>query len=506
MQPAGKRISHAYLICATPRTGSTLLQEALQFTKVAGNPLEYFGLPEAHWLKELKDEPGETYVEKVLAAGTTENGVFGAKVLGHQFRPMIARLRAHCGDRTTPVAPFLRQVLPDLRYILVRRADKLGQAVSAEIAQQTAVWHQVEYDRRKAPAKEAAFDYDHIGVFVRANEAYDRQWQDYFAANAITPLVLDYEDLATRYVDTVYKVLAFLDLPTNVAVRRPRLEKQADERSREWMERYRTMSEQEAAAGAERLTTREAFEQAIQHHKHGRTREAEALYLAVLRAEPDHLDGLHNLGLLRLEEGKAEAAEALLAKVLENLPNSPRLLNNYGVALDTLKRHEDAARHFRRALDITPAYPECHNNLGNALQLLGRYDDAVAHYECAVSLRPDYVDAHRNLGRALLNRAAACRARARAHFEKSLALKPGDAEAYCGLGMAHQAQGEFDESVTCFAKAIAIDPGHVEARQHLEATIAAADRQARAAGAARAAAAISATQLVEAPDAERGAA
>src|SRR5215217_620949 len=37
----------AYLVCATPRSGSTLLCETLRETEVAGNPLEFFeALPE----------------------------------------------------------------------------------------------------------------------------------------------------------------------------------------------------------------------------------------------------------------------------------------------------------------------------------------------------------------------------------------------------------------------------------------------------------------------------
>jgi LPS sulfotransferase NodH/Tfp pilus assembly protein PilF len=508
MKSAEKQILNAYLICATPRTGSTLLQEALHFTYIAGNPLEYFGLSQQHWMDELKGESGDTYIEKVLSSGTTSNGVFGAKILGYQFRPMIEFLRDHYRDHETKLAPFLDKVFPNLRYIWMRRRDKVAQAMSESIAAQTLIWQQVEYNPTKIPAKEPVFDFQNIDEYFKLQEAYDRQWQEFFAQNRITPLILDYEDLASNYLESVYKVLTFLDLPTNVPIRRPRLARQANAASRDWKERYHAMSLEERAASPAiaGLTPSQAFEQAVQLHKRGRAREAEELYVAVLRAEPDHLDALHNLGLLRLEEGKAREAESLLGQVLAKLPNSARLLNNYGVAVDALKRHETAVKHFRRALQITPNYAECHNNLGNALQGLGRHEEAQRHYLRALSLRPDYVDAHRNLGRALLNQATACRARAVAHFEKTLTLKPEDADAYCGLGTAHLALNQFDKAITCLAKAIAINPEHAEARQQLAATAAAAEQQARTVAEADATKGKSNLQLADDPKTERGAA
>ena len=247
------------------------------------------------------------------------------------------------------------------------------------------------------------------------------------------------------------------------------------------MERYRAMANEMrgGSAATDAGPPAQAFEQAVQFQKQGRTREAEELYLAVLGQEPEHLDALHNLGLLRLEAGNPSEAEVLLARVLAKAPQSPRLLNNYGVALDSLKRHEVAIKYFARALQLSPDYAECHNNIGNALQMLGRHDDALRHYQLALTLKPDYVDAHRNLGRALLNIANVYRARAIAHFEKSLSLKPQDAEAYCGLGIAHQALNQFDNAVTFLAKAIAIDPQHVEARQQLALTTSIAQQSSR---------------------------
>src|SRR3954451_23820784 len=105
----------SYLVCATPRSGSTLLCHLLDSTGVAGHPDEYFealrhsGLPrqpheyfdphrhaniiERLAFREMPDgtprapdplwrpETYDRYLQSVLERGTTPNGVFGAKLM-----------------------------------------------------------------------------------------------------------------------------------------------------------------------------------------------------------------------------------------------------------------------------------------------------------------------------------------------------------------------------------------------------------------------------------------
>src|SRR4051794_39995083 len=121
-------IERAYLICATPRSGSTLLCELLKATGVAGRPEEYFetlratGVPRQPrpYFEDVADpavldllSPGEP-VEPETAfdpaagrrAGTTPNGVFGAKVIVESpRRPVAAAGRALARGRA-PEAPL----------------------------------------------------------------------------------------------------------------------------------------------------------------------------------------------------------------------------------------------------------------------------------------------------------------------------------------------------------------------------------------------------------------
>src|SRR5689334_7412240 len=101
----------SYLVCATQRSGSTLLCELLKGTEVAGVPEEFFealrttGLarqPRQYFVgSELSEvvqqlpplqagraeKPGdfEGWFAYALQRGTTTNGVFGAKMMWNYF-------------------------------------------------------------------------------------------------------------------------------------------------------------------------------------------------------------------------------------------------------------------------------------------------------------------------------------------------------------------------------------------------------------------------------------
>src|SRR5277367_5793711 len=83
------RHAESYLICATPRTGSSLLCGLLRSTEVAGKPESYFRQPDerswaAQWGIISPSDGGYSYADYLAAAlncGRTENGVFGARIM-----------------------------------------------------------------------------------------------------------------------------------------------------------------------------------------------------------------------------------------------------------------------------------------------------------------------------------------------------------------------------------------------------------------------------------------
>jgi LPS sulfotransferase NodH len=246
---ASPRLS--YLVCATPRSGSTLLCETLIETGVAGRPREYFerlpgsGLPRQprEYLSGVADadidrllpptRPGPglpPFAERLAAAlqeGTTENGVFGAKLMWGYAKPFLD---------DTGGAP--EDVLPDLRYVLVTRRDKLRQAMSLWRALQTQVWNAGDEDGASedgGPAYcRAAID------ALRARLAADEEaWRRWFAARGCRPLELVYEQFAARPAAAAAAVLEHLRIPAPGDLRPPAaLRRQADALTEDWVRRH----------------------------------------------------------------------------------------------------------------------------------------------------------------------------------------------------------------------------------------------------------------------------
>jgi LPS sulfotransferase NodH len=258
----------SYLVCATPRSGSTLLCKALEQTGVAGHPEEFFeakretGAP-AHGSDYLWDapgvdlqallgddpeppapdysalSPGEDYREhlkRALARGTTDNGVFGAKIMwGHRadFLP-LARTLEELHDM--PERELLAALFPNLSYVWVRRGDTVRQAVSLWKAIQTQSWRSGQYGGR---AHEPVYHFEAVHHLRRMLERNDTAWGRWFEERGIRPLELSYERIAADPATAVTTVVGFIgvdagDLPEPQAP----TERQADVVSDDWVARY----------------------------------------------------------------------------------------------------------------------------------------------------------------------------------------------------------------------------------------------------------------------------
>ncbi len=182
------------------------------------------------------------------------------------------------------------------------------------------------------------------------------------------------------------------------------------------------------------------LKQAAALQREGRLAEAERLHAEILRAEPEHLESLRLLGVLRHQQGRHEEAIALIERALAGEPSSAPALSNLGSALHSLGRHAEALAAYDRAIAIGPASAEILNNRGNALQALGRHADALAAYDRALALRPGYARALNHRGAALtaLNRVA----EAAASFAAATAIEPGYAEAHLNHAFARLALGD----------------------------------------------------------------
>jgi len=116
---------------------------------------------------------------------------------------------------------------------------------------------------------------------------------------------------------------------------------------------------------------------ATEHHRAGRTAEAERLYRDVLDASPGHPDALHLLGVLALQSGRADEAVDRIAQAVAGDDGSPLFHANLGHALHASGRHREAAMSFARALTLLTNEGEGWGNVGALANLIRRYDDDI---------------------------------------------------------------------------------------------------------------------------------
>ena len=261
-------------MCATPRSGSTLLCEALESTGVAGRPREYFeelketGVPrrprEYFWGLRSPDvlrllphdsqldgnaeqratwdrDDYARHLAASLAQGTTPNGLFGAKLMWSYFPDFLELMRGIPRFGGMGDGSLLNTAFPDLHYVFISRSDKVRQAVSLWRALQTWVWRDRDGPSGEGPADERSiYSFDAIGHLLDQLRRHEDAWRGFFFRIGRQPLQLYYEDIAGDLEACVGRVLDELHIerpPGPLKVEKG-MHRQSDDLSESWVQNY----------------------------------------------------------------------------------------------------------------------------------------------------------------------------------------------------------------------------------------------------------------------------
>lgn len=230
----------SYLVCGTPRSGSSLLCEALKNTGIAGNPEEYFWQgDEPFWSRRWRVSNYADYMTKAIEQGTTQNGVFGAKIMWGYFDDFVGKLKQIPVYQNVDLPALLPRVFPNLHYVWITRRDKVRQAISFWKAIETNVWSWSS-DESPVPAKEPAFNYEAIQSLEQEIMAHEAAWRQYFELCRVEPLVVVYEELVPAVEETARQVLQFLgiNVPPGLVFAERKLKRQADAITEAWIKAY----------------------------------------------------------------------------------------------------------------------------------------------------------------------------------------------------------------------------------------------------------------------------
>jgi len=214
-----------YLLCSTPRSGSTMIAGALRGTGVAGDPLEYLN-PRLMWgwARRSGCSPSAfdvlDYLRQIESLRTSPSGVFGMKVHSYQL-PLI------WGKDWVAMKDFLARF--DHLVFLTRR-DKLAQAVSLYRAQATQLW--TSEDRlfldKDDPRlrKKVGFNAGLIASSLHQVARGEAGWASLFQASGRSATMIEYEAAIEDMPGALQPVFDLLGL-TDVAPAAPGLTKQA---------------------------------------------------------------------------------------------------------------------------------------------------------------------------------------------------------------------------------------------------------------------------------------
>lgn len=151
-------------------------------------------------------------------------------------------------------------------------------------------------------------------------------------------------------------------------------------------------SDEEKARKAElHGTVRKTFLKADTHLSRSEFDEAEPLLLAVIEADPSHLEAHHKLGLMFMKKGDFPQAELYFSKLV-NLKQDPVYFSNLGASLYQQQRLIEAAEAYENAISLDDRRAERLQSLGQVYFELGEDEKALHYFERAARRKPKDVE------------------------------------------------------------------------------------------------------------------
>ncbi len=241
----------AYIICTSPRSGSTLLCRVLSEAGNAGVPESYFHESSlSEWLLDYGLDQtafvtSKDALEAVFLAAVEEgkgkSEVFGLRLQRQSAAFFLKQLEVlfpfQPDDMSRIEAAFGKTLLVHLT-----RENKLDQAISYVRAQQSGLWHMApdgtEIERLSHP-KDSLYDRAAIERQLVLSEQMDEEWCAWFDREGVRPVRITYEELAADPYATVRDLLAKLGhIQEQKAGGTPPTVKLADETNQEWARRF----------------------------------------------------------------------------------------------------------------------------------------------------------------------------------------------------------------------------------------------------------------------------
>ena len=192
------------------------------------------------------------------------------------------------------------------------------------------------------------------------------------------------------------------------------------------------------------------------YSKVGRLTDAEVVYLALLKENPNDTDLLYNTFWLHLRR-----AREIMTQLTLTAPDSSRTHQMLGQLLSQRQNYTGAAEQFRLALKADPTAAGLHYELGNALVHLNAPEEAKKEYQEELRLNPGHEGSYYQL--AELELQSQQLETAEKLYSRVLELEPQFANALVGLCKISIRKDGLQEAAEYCEKAAAVEPDNLQA-------------------------------------------
>ena len=179
---------------------------------------------------------------------------------------------------------------------------------------------------------------------------------------------------------------------------------------------------------AQTMSFEDEMNEAIEHQQSGRNENAEDIYRAILKKDPNHIEAARLLANIAMENEKFKDAEIFLLHVVKNAPDYPRAWadlvkaqreqDKFDAALKSANSllklnpklaeplmvrasvegeagmHEEAIKTYQKALKISPEKAGAMCSMAHHLKTLGKQDEAIEVYRQAILTKPDHTESY----------------------------------------------------------------------------------------------------------------
>jgi LPS sulfotransferase NodH len=212
-------------VCFTNRNGSNFLCEAIASSGFLNTAGEFFN--------------GDTIVDHTRDLGLRDFGEFFNHLVAHISKNghMVSKLAA---THLVMLAKFgvLDQILAHSHFIILERGDKLGQAISLSIADQTQQWTSRQPAARTDD--QLIFKYDQLDRIIGGLTREHYIWDLFFSLNGIVPLIVSYEALSLDPRAALAQISRYLNLDLEFESSKIKVSRQTRAINKLWRDRYLT--------------------------------------------------------------------------------------------------------------------------------------------------------------------------------------------------------------------------------------------------------------------------